>query len=129
MGPKGRGLKELLATIDNKPILTEQHIERVLLLLMRITASYRETMFFQASYGETRSAKVLINAMRNPNFNRLLPFKKIFFDDPNLDLSAISTVQIQQRFKTLCETKGFQKSFQSMEVIWLEGVNSPTYAN
>ena len=86
-------------------------------------------MFFQASYGETRSAKVLINAMRNPNFNRLLPFKKIFFDDPNLDLSAISTVQIQQRFKTLCETKGFQKSFQSMEVIWLEGVNSPTYAN
>lgn len=82
LGHKGVLLKDLLNKFDHQANFTEWQIKQVVLALTSIVASYRQTWFFQAAYGQTRSAKVLIAAINDPVMNELLPLASIIFDKP-----------------------------------------------
>ncbi len=76
---KGRLLTNLLDLINKNSSLTEEKATQAIKELARITLSYRSTYFFQAAYGETRSGKIFIAAIKDPKLNNLLPIASLMF--------------------------------------------------
>ena len=74
---KGAMLNSLLRLVDEKTQLTEAQITLAINELARITLSYRPTYFFQAAYGETRSAKALLAGIKDSKLNTLLPVASV----------------------------------------------------
>lgn len=115
-GHKGLLLRELSNMIEEKPNFTEGQIKHVIMELTRVTASYRETWIFQASYGQTRSAKALIAAIKDPSVNNVLPLASIIFDQSNINITHVSDAQILQRLKRLREGNSWQESAKTIEI-------------
>lgn len=109
-GHKGALVEGLLATIRGKRQLTEENIRQIIVELTRITASYRKTCFFQAPYAQTRSAKALIAAIKDPVFNGVLPFASILFDNPAVVLGTMSDAQIMTRLQAMREERAWATS-------------------
>jgi hypothetical protein len=110
-GHKGALLNNLLKKIDqHKPQFNEEQYKRAVLELVNITASYRPTYFFQAAYGQTRSAKVLINAIKNTRLNEVLPIASIIFNTPDIDYSKQSDETIVDLLQSLRRDKRWSES-------------------
>jgi hypothetical protein len=115
-GHKGLLLRDLLSIIEGKGNFTEKQIKHILMELTRITASYRENWLFQAGYGQTRSARALIAAIKDPTLNSILPLASIIFEDANLNVMLLSDNQIIQQLRKLREGKKWQESSTKMSV-------------
>jgi hypothetical protein len=101
VGRKGLLLQKLLESIEHRSHVTEQYIKYVVMELTRVTASERETWFFQAEYGKTRSAKALMMAIKDSTINQALPLAVMILGQPVSDIAAVSEGQIIRRFKQL----------------------------
>lgn len=116
-GHKGLLLRDLLTMIERKPNFTHEQIKKVVMELVRVTASYRETWFHQASYGHTRSAQALISAIKDPTLNGYLPLAAIIFDIPNINFMRLSDKQIEQRLEILREGNHWQESVNKIQLV------------
>ena len=116
-GRKGLLLRELKEKIRSTPNFTESQIKHLVMELVRITASYRQTWFFQAAYGQTRSAKALIAAIKDPELNSRLPLASIIFNNPDPLVSRNSEQLILQRLKRLRDEKSWQHEANSMRLL------------
>jgi hypothetical protein len=115
-GHKGLLLRELSNFIENRPNFTEGQIKHVVMELTRITASYRETWLFQAAYGQTRSARALIAAIKDPNLNSVLPLASIIFEQPNINIMQVKDAQILEQLKNLREGNRWEESSGKIEI-------------
>ena len=116
-GRKGSLLRELLSIFDNRLDFTEEQIRQIIMELTRITASYREAWLFQAAYGETRSARVLIAAIQDQGLNRVLPLASIIFAQTKISPSRPSNEQIINRIKSLQEENFWSESTSKLKFI------------
>jgi hypothetical protein len=118
VGHKGLLLQELLSFIEDQPNFTSKQIKHVIMELTRITAGYRPSWFFQAAYGQTRSAKALIAAIKDPTINMVLPLAATIFDQ---SISAqLSDTRIAQQFRNLSMKNHWDASSEKMWINWLE---------
>lgn len=108
-GSKGTLLQNLLEQVDSKQQLTRNHLKQIIHDLARVTLSYRPSYFFQASYGETRSAKTLIAAIKNPNLNTLLPISELLLGD-EIDPSKESNEEVIQRLRGMKVSYNWESS-------------------
>lgn len=118
-GHKGDLIRELLTIIEGQPHFTEAQIKHLVMDLTRVTASYRETWIFQASYGQTRSARALISAMRDPSLNSILPLASILFEGSGMQFKQVSDAQILQRLKSLRGGHHWQESVEQIKLVTL----------
>ena len=109
-GYKGLLLGNLISQIDSKTHYTEAQFNRAIKELVSITASYRETYFFQASYANTRSAKILIQAIKDPALNAIMPIGDIIFDTTDINYTEQSETQIVQALEQLRAREHWQAS-------------------
>jgi hypothetical protein len=116
-GHKGVLLRELLTIIEEKPSFTDKQIKHVIMELIRVTASYRETWLFQAAYGQTRSARALIAAIKDPSLNTILPFSSLIFEQANLDMGDFSDAHILKRLKGMREGNHWQEASSQLQLI------------
>ena len=116
-GHKGSILRELLNLIEEKPTFNEKEIKHVIMELARVTASYRETWIFQAAYGNTRSARALIAAIKDPILNEILPLASIIFGQSNMNMMEVSDAQILHRLKNLREGNHWQESSEKIKLL------------
>jgi hypothetical protein len=107
-GHKGLLLRKLLEMIDSKTNLTDDLVRHVVMELTRVTTTYRETWFFQAGYGQTRSAQALVSAIKNPNLNKVLPLAAIIFQEREVNISALTDDDI------LCQFMSLRKSYKQI---------------
>lgn len=111
---KGTLLNNLLKLLDAEEQMGEEQIYLVIKELAKISLSYRSTYFFQAQYGETRSAKVIIAAIKSPELNKLLPLKSLLIGE-NIDLSAESDANIAQRLRGYRAQNQWKESVDQIE--------------
>ena len=116
-GHKGALILDLRSSVRRKVNFREADIKQVVMELLHVTASYRETWFFQAAYGQTRSAKALINAIKDPDINGVLPLASIIFERADVDFMQISDAEILQRLKGLRDTNQWQEAEHQIEAI------------
>jgi hypothetical protein len=109
-GHKGLLLHELLTMVEFKPTFTEAHIKHIIMELTRITASYRENWLFHAPYGQTRSAKTLIAAVKDPELNQILPLASILFNQGISAPNTLTDEQVLQQLLSLREGSFWAKS-------------------
>jgi hypothetical protein len=114
---KGLLLRDLLSIVDGQPNFTPQQIRRIVLELARVTACYRPSVFFQASYGQTRSAKAFIAAIKDPKINSVLPLADIIFEH-QLKGAPVDDNQIIRRLKSLRAVNQWQIS--STKKMWIK---------
>lgn len=114
---KGALLKELLEIIEKHDHFTSRHVEQALLDLTRIVASYRETWFFQAAYAKTRSAKILIAAIKDKALNELLPIAEILFNDSTILESQVDDTEIEVKLNQLRRHKKWPYAVEEMTAI------------
>jgi hypothetical protein len=116
-GEKGRLLTNLLTLIDAKNSHTQNDMEKIIKELARITLSYRPTYFFQAAYGETRSAKVLIAAIKDEKLNELINVTEVLLgrdlDDPRKETDE----EIVQRLRGIRAANNWQESCAQIKPI------------
>jgi len=93
-GYKGELLNQLIDKMNTKTMLTETEVKDYLRILVRLVSSYRQTYFFQAKYGETRSAQALIAAIKNRDINTVLPFSAVIGHDKPCDFTLLSDAQL-----------------------------------
>jgi hypothetical protein len=110
---KGKLLTNILSLMDAEPHLTKDNISTIIQELGKITLSYRPTLFFQAAYGETRSAKIFIAAMKNFKLNALLPINAVMFGEM-VSLAHISDQQIAHRLRAQAKSNQWQESVNNM---------------
>ena len=110
IGYKGVLLRNLIAKIDRQSDFSEAQFNRAIKELVCVTASYRETYFFQAAYGQTRSAKILIKAIRDPALQAILPLGSIIFNTTDIDYSTQSDAQIIHALENLRSGERWQES-------------------
>ena len=118
-GHKGLILRELLHLIEEKTNFSEGQIKHIIMELTRVTASYRETWLFQASYGQTRSARALIAAIKDPSLNNILPLASIIFEQEDINIMQVSDAHILERLKSLREGNLWQESSKTIKLISL----------
>lgn len=118
-GRKGLLLRELMSIIENKPNFTESQVKHVVMELIRVAASYRETWFFkQAAYGQTRAAQTLIAAVRDRRLNSRLPLASMIFNQE--DITQVSDIQLMQQLGNLGQRKHWSVSSRGMRLSWAE---------
>lgn len=119
LGRKGIILNELLAIIDGSDRFDDAQLKHVVMELTRVTASYRETWFFQAAYGQTRSAKALMTAIKDPVLNAELPLASIIFEQSEINVQLVTDAQIQQRLMRLRDANSsWQELSSTMRLDW-----------
>ena len=116
-GHKGALLRDLLNTIDTKANFTEETIKQVILELTHVVASYRKTWFFQASYGQTRSAKILIKAIKDPLINDVLPLASIIFVKPDVNVRKLRGDEILDHLRILRESNRWQEAVHQIPAV------------
>lgn len=78
-GRKGELLAHLLRAMNEPRSFRRSDIDHVVLELVRVTAAYTSTIFCQAPYAKSRSALVLIAALKDADINQQLPLCEILF--------------------------------------------------
>lgn len=126
-GCKGVLLLNLIETIDTNPDFTTEQFNHIVKELVKVSATYRETYFFQAAYGQSRSAKVIIKAIQDPHLKNTLPLASILFSTESIDFSEQSEEQIVKALNTLCIVKHWQTTANQMTVTKTH--KSPEVAN
>lgn len=116
-GHKGLLLRDLLTMIEAKPNFTDEQIALVVMELIRVTSSYRETVFFQAGYGQTSSAHALISAIKDPTFNGYLRLAAIVFNKSNINFMKLTSNQILQRLNVLREGNDWQQAESEIKLV------------
>lgn len=92
-GHKGELLKDLLQRLERKPNCTRQDIQQSTQELLRIVMAYRQSYFFQASYGETKSAKAFCQQIMKYKNSAEFPLAEFLFgNEHNIDLNSQSEV-------------------------------------
>jgi hypothetical protein len=86
-GYKGLVLRHLITKIDEQEHFTNAQFQEACRELARIVASFRQTYFFQAGYGRTRSATILLRAIKDPILQVKCPFGDIIFRTTGIDYS------------------------------------------
>lgn len=93
-GVKGRMLLDIHQRMSEKYTLTTLELKQISIELTRIVCAYRPSLFFQASYGQTKSAKILLKAISKNLENDELPLSKwLFGEEFDLLASEESTVE------------------------------------
>jgi hypothetical protein len=100
-GIKGDLLIKMKQRIQKEPLLTQEDIKGFIIDLLNITATPRSNYFFQAAYGQTRSAKTFIQAVLNERFNQEIPIAAIIFDNPDINLKTLNEAKVLQRIQYL----------------------------
>jgi hypothetical protein len=113
---KGKLLSSLLELMNNNAAFTTDQLSRIIKEVARITLSYRPTYFFQAAYGETRSAKILIANLKDPKFNALLPISTFLFGTET-DLSNENDATIVQRLRNQKIQNHWEDSCETIKVL------------
>lgn len=111
---KGTDLLVFLSKLDEIKILTIEEYKGMLLELIKITAAYRTASFFSATYGGTRSAKPIIDAMRDPYLSQMLQIASIVFHQNNEDYSIFSQDSVHRYFDTLKAENQWSESYSVM---------------
>lgn len=120
-GHKGKLLRQLLKRIENSPSFTERDIAQIVMDVARITSNYRKTLFFQAAYGETKSAQAFIKAIKDEKLNKVLPMASILFDEVGIGMNRLTDDFILKRLRSLRETLPiWQDPTDQMELSWGE---------
>jgi hypothetical protein len=103
-GHKGLLLRTLMDKVSDKSELSDEELAFYFLNLVRLAASYRETPFglFQAEWGKTRAMAPILKVIKNPTYNRMFPFKKLLFQDRDIDLDLLSEDEIVAELKHAC---------------------------
>ncbi len=117
-GHKGVLMCDLLTMIDRKPNFTEGQVKYILVELMRVTASYRDTWFFQADYARTRSTMALIKAIKDKQRYGILPLAGILFGNAATNMSRMSDTEIFEKLRALRETNHWQESCHAIQITW-----------
>ena len=78
-GRKGELLAHLLRAMNEPRPFRRSDIDHVVLELVRVTAAYTSTIFSPAPYAKSRSALVLIAALKDADMNQQLPLCEILF--------------------------------------------------
>lgn len=114
---KGNLLIRLKQALDRKTSLTQEEIKHFTFELIRITASPRPNYyFFTAAYAQTRSCRVLINAILNSQYQRELNLASIVFDDPAIKLEQLNSQIVSERIKTLQNSHHWSSSSIELHV-------------
>lgn len=100
-GHKGELLRRILHDVGREPYMDEAQALVYLKDIIRVVSSYRQAWFFQAEYGETRSAQALISAMKSPQFNLVLPIKKALFGDTSVRLEVLTDDEFVARLQDI----------------------------
>lgn len=116
-GHKGALLRDLLNMMDRKKDYTDAEFNKAIMELVHIVACYRETWFFQAAYAQTRSAKILMEAMKDPCINAMFPLAAVIFDDPRINHLELSNDQILKRLKSLREIKQWPEAIHKIPMV------------
>lgn len=116
-GHKGALMRDLLNIMDAKIDYTEAEFNQVIMELVHLVASYRQTWFFQAAYAQTRSAKILIEAIKDPSINVIFPLAAVIFDDPNINFLNLSQDQILKRLKSIREIKQWPEAIHQIPMV------------
>lgn len=117
VGYKGVLLRNLIAKIDSQPDFSEIQFNRTVKELVCITASYRETYFFQAAYGQTRSAKILIKAIQDSTLQGIVPLGAIIFNTTGIDYTTQSDAEIICALESLRTNQHWQESASRLNMV------------
>ncbi|KTC65401.1 Uncharacterised protein (plasmid) [Legionella adelaidensis] len=111
-GHKGKLLRDLSLLVDHTANrLTDDQIRKVILELVRITASYTTLGFFHANYCETRSAKALINGLKDSDLNAELPLMDIIFGaDTQIDYQLVADKVLFEKLVNMGREKHWEES-------------------
>ena len=125
-GHKGLLLSELSSMVEDRKSFTNKDIAHVVKELTRITASARDNWFFTASYGQTDSAKILCQAIKNTGINRELPLASILFDQPDINVASLTDAMIQKQLNKLrLADHRWSEPSDDMRVEWLGASAAP----
>lgn len=121
-GKKGRLLNQLIEDVSHKSVLNDDELTFYFLNLVRIVGSYRETPWglFQAAWGETRAMKPILNAIKNPNYNQMFPFKRILFKNRNLDLDCLSHDELLGELNKVSDKHNWELSVDEIQTSSLD---------
>ncbi len=109
-GHKGVILRDLMNKIDQQTDFTEAQFKLAVKELVRVAASYSETSFFQAAYGQTRSANILIRAIKDPKLHATLPLGSLIFGTTDVNYAEQRDDQIIQALVALRNDERWQTS-------------------
>ena len=115
--PELNPLRNLIAKIDSQPDFSEMQFNRAVKELVCITASYRETYFYQAAYGQTRSAKILIKAIQDPALEGIVPLGAIIFNTTDIDYTTQSDAEIIRALENLRTGQRWQQSASRLNMV------------
>ena len=116
-GHKGTLLQGLLKKMDDIPHFSQANIKDVIIELTHIVASYRKTSLFQAGYGQTRSAKILIKAIKDSVVNNALPLADIVFMKQGVNVRLLRDDDILQHIKDLRDAKGWTEAVNQIPAV------------
>jgi hypothetical protein len=121
-GKKGRLLNKLIEDVSYKSILNDDELTFYFLNLVRIVGSYRRTPLglFQATWGETRAMEPILKAIKNPNYNQMFPFKRILFQNRDLDLDCLTQDELLDELVSVSDDYNWELSVHEIEVSSLD---------
>ncbi|MDF1827843.1 MAG: hypothetical protein P1U39_06145 [Legionellaceae bacterium] len=121
-GEKGRLLNKLIEDVSYKSVLNDDELDFYFLNLVRIVGSYRVTPlgFFQAAWGETRAMEPILKAIKNPNYNQMFPFKRILFQNKNLDLDCLTQDELLDELIDVSDEYNWELSVHEIEASSLD---------
>lgn len=114
LGEKGKLLANLLNKVEQTQ-MSEKQLHEAIRELARISLTYRQSYFFQASYGESRSAKAFIAGIKDPRLNTQLPLAEALFGE-SIDFDEESAEVLAQRLRVLRRNKTWQESCSEMHL-------------
>ena len=94
-GNKAYLLQRVLEKLTDQNRLSNRELRPLALDLVRITMAYRDSYFFQADYGSTRSAKALAQEIKNLESDDLP--KLLFGDNHQVDLTSSNNILANMR--------------------------------
>lgn len=107
---KGLSLQRLLHAISAHESIDEATAKQYFLELIRMTATPRKSWIFQAGYGETRSAKILIQAVIDPVFNQTFPIANILFPDIS-NVQQLTYSMVLEKIRTMKSERQWDDTF------------------
>lgn len=107
---KGRMLQRLKSRVAISQEDEAQMAKEVIYDLCRVVACPLKTnAFFKAGYGSTRSAKVLIKAVLDLEFNQRFPLASIIFNNDTIDIRVLTTQAVIAQLNLLRTNNQWEK--------------------
>ncbi|MDF1684379.1 MAG: hypothetical protein P1U36_06940 [Legionellaceae bacterium] len=121
-GIKGKLLDQLIQEVSTKSPLNDEELTFYFLNLVRVIGSYRETPLglFQAEWGRTRAMAPILNAIKNPTYNRMFPFNRLLFKNKKLDLDCLTDDELIKELMTVCQAQQWELSVDKINASSLE---------